>query len=77
MGTTTGKPEWWAICKDDLVEEIFDLSSDTTGAHYFGFQGTREEVRAKMLEAFGKLIDPMLRRSSSYGREYDPEDEEE
>jgi hypothetical protein len=63
--------EYWALSLDDLSEQIWDMRSEVNGSHYIGFAGTREEVRAKLLEAFRRLVDTMIYRASSYGSRFE------
>lgn len=74
----TQKTERWGICLDDLTDEIFrGLRSEAIGAHYFAFDGTRDEVLDKMAASFRSLCESMIYPASHYGSKWTPEDDEE
>ena len=68
--------EYWGMSLDDLSEQMYEIRSDATGAHYAAFEGSKEEARAKLIAAFTELIDKQMYRANSYGSRWKEGDDE-
>lgn len=68
--------EYWGMSLDEISEEIYQIKNDAIGGHYIAFEGSKEEARRKMIDAFTRFIDEHLYKANSYGSRWEEGDED-